>query len=47
MCIRDRADGVDIRRMRQNRADERAAFRLCEERIAAHKLQMKLSLIHI
>ncbi|PWM75694.1 MAG: stage 0 sporulation protein [Bacillota bacterium] len=36
------ADGVDIRRMRQNRADERAAFRLCEERIAAHKLQMKL-----
>ena len=36
------ADGVDIRRMRQNRADERSAFRLCETRIAAHKLQMKL-----
>ena len=36
------ADGVDVRRMRQNRADEKAAFELCEKRIAAHKLQMKL-----
>lgn len=36
------ADGVDVRRMRQNRADERTAFVLCEQRIAAHKLQMKL-----
>ena len=36
------ADGVDVRRMRQNRADERSAFAVCEQRIAAHKLQMKL-----
>ncbi len=36
------ADAVDVRRMRQNRADERKAFALCEQRIAAHKLQMKL-----
>ena len=36
------ADAVDVRRMRQNRADERKAFTLCEQRIAAHKLQMKL-----
>ena len=36
------AAGVDERRMRQNRADEREAFRLCEARIGAHKLQMKL-----
>ena len=36
------ADGVDVRRMRQNRADEKAAFELCEKRIASHKLQMKL-----
>lgn len=36
------ADGVDVRRMRQNRADEKATFELCEKRIAAHKLQMKL-----
>ncbi len=36
------ADGMDIRRMRQNRADERKAFTICEQRIAAHKLQMKL-----
>ena len=28
--------------MRQNRADEKATFELCEKRIAAHKLQMKL-----
>ena len=31
-----------LRRMRQNRADEKATFELCEKRIAAHKLQMKL-----
>ena len=36
------ADGIDIRRMRQNRADEKTAFDLCEKRIAAHKLEMKL-----
>ena len=36
------ADGVDVRRMRQNRADEKATFELCEKRIAARKLQMKL-----
>ena len=36
------ADGVDLRRMRQNRIDERSAFTQCEKRIAAHKLQMKL-----
>ena len=36
------ADGVDVRRMRQNRADEKATFELCEKRIAAHKMQMKL-----
>ncbi len=36
------ADDADIRRMKQNRADEMAAFELCEERIAKHKLPMKL-----
>ena len=36
------ADGMDVRRMRQNRADERSAFTVCEQRIAAHGLQMKL-----
>ncbi len=36
------ADGVDIRRMKQNRADVQAAFATCEERIAAHGLAMKL-----
>ncbi|MEE0801580.1 MAG: stage 0 sporulation family protein [Gemmiger sp.] len=36
------ADGIDIRRMQQNRADEKSAFVLCEKRIAAHGLQMKL-----
>ena len=36
------ADGMDVRRMRQNRADERNAFTVCEQRIAAHGLQMKL-----
>lgn len=36
------ADGVDIRRMRQNRDDERRAFQVCEQRIAAHGLDMKL-----
>lgn len=36
------ADGVDIRRMRQNRADLQNAFAVCEQRIAAHGLAMKL-----
>ena len=36
------ADGVDIRRMRQNHADERNAYRICEQRITAHGLAMKL-----
>ena len=36
------ADAVDVRRMQQNRADERRAFSVCEERIAKHKLDMKL-----
>lgn len=36
------ADGVDIRRMKANRADETTAFRVCEQRIAAHNLKMKL-----
>ena len=36
------ADGVDIRRMRQNRDDERQAFEVCVQRIAAHGLAMKL-----
>ena len=36
------ADSVDIRRMRQNRADEKKAFQICQERIARHGLEMKL-----
>ena len=36
------ADDADIRRMRQNREDESRAFSVCEERIAKHKLEMKL-----
>lgn len=36
------ADAVDVRRMQQNRADEKCAFSVCEERIAKHKLDMKL-----
>ena len=36
------ADSVDVRRMRQNRADEEKAFAICEERIRKHKLEMKL-----
>ena len=36
------ADAVDVRRMQQNRADETRAFSVCEERIAKHKLDMKL-----
>ncbi len=36
------ADGVDVRRMQQNHADEEKAFTLCTERIAKHKLDMKL-----
>ena len=36
------ADAVDVRRMRQNRADEEKAFQLCQERIEKHGLDMKL-----
>ena len=36
------ADAVDVRRMRQNRADVQHAFEICEQRIAAHDLKMKL-----
>ena len=36
------ADSVDIRRMRQNREDEKRAFRTCQECIARHGLGMKL-----
>ena len=36
------ADSMDVRRLQQNRADERQAFALCAERIAKHKLDMKL-----
>ena len=36
------ADAVDVRRMQQNRADEKRAFSVREERIAKHKLDMKL-----
>lgn len=36
------ADDVDVRKMRQNREDEKRAFTICEERIAKHKLDMKL-----
>ena len=40
--IQRMADSVDVRRMEKNRADEKASFELCNERIAAHKLEMKL-----
>ena len=36
------ADAVDVRRMRQNRADVQQAFEVCEQRIEAHGLKMKL-----
>ena len=36
------ADAIDIRQMQQNRADEQKAFRICEERILRHGLEMKL-----
>lgn len=36
------ADAVDVRRMEQNRADEKRAFSVCEERILKHGLDMKL-----
>ena len=36
------ADAVDVRRMRQNRADVQQAYTICEQRIAAHNLKMKL-----
>lgn len=36
------ADSMDLRQMKQNRADEEKAFRICEERIARRGLDMKL-----
>lgn len=36
------ADDVDIRRMKKNKEEEKRAFAICEERIAHHKLEMKL-----
>ena len=36
------ADAVDVRCMRQNRADVQQAYQICEQRIAAHGLKMKL-----
>ena len=36
------ADSVEIRRMRQNREDEKRAYRTCQECIARHGLEMKL-----
>lgn len=36
------ADGADVRRMHQNREDEKKAFDICEERIIKHALDMKL-----
>lgn len=36
------ADDADVRRMRQNREDERKAFEIGEERILKHDLPMKL-----
>lgn len=41
-CVVRMADDVDVRKMRQNREDEKRAFTICEERIAKHKLEMKL-----
>ena len=40
--VKRMADAMDVRRMEKNRADEKAAFELCTQRIAAHKLDMKL-----
>lgn len=36
------ADSVDVRRMRQNREDEKRAYHTCQECIARHGLDMKL-----
>ena len=36
------ADSVDVRRMHQNREDEKRAYRTCQECIARHGLEMKL-----
>lgn len=36
------ADAIDIRRMNQNREDEKRALEICAERIARHHLGMKL-----
>ena len=36
------ADDADVRRMRQNREDEKKAFTIAEERIEKHNLEMRL-----
>ena len=36
------ADSMDVRRMRQNREDEKRAYHTCQECIARHGLEMKL-----
>lgn len=36
------ADGIDVRRMNQNREDEKKAASIFEERVEKHKLEMKL-----
>ena len=36
------ADSADIRRMKQNREDEKRAFDICEEKITKHELAMNL-----
>lgn len=36
------ADSVDVRKAKANRENEEKAFRICEERIQKHKLDMKL-----
>ena len=36
------ADSVDVRKMKQNRADELRALQTCEESILKYKLEMKL-----
>ncbi len=36
------ADDMDIRQMERNRADEKRAFDICNQRIAKHNLDMKL-----
>ena len=42
MCIRDRSTDEDTRRNRENREREQQAFRVCQEKIAKHSIDMKL-----